>query len=73
MGVTPCRIHDKHTWVIAHGLRKRFWSLFDDDGTPALFARYGSIEWWSVFGIVAVLELGDDDFVLETRLTLDTF
>lgn len=69
VSVTPCGVHDKTARVSTDSLGEGLGSLFDDDVSPSDFAGHGGVEWWAV-GIVAVVELWNDDFGLETGFTL---
>ena len=72
MRITPGGVHNKYTWVLAHGLCKRLWTLLDDDVAPALLTRDRRVERWAI-GVVAILELGNNDFVLEAGFALEDF
>ena len=71
MRVTPGRVHDEHTRVLANGLRECLGALLDDDVTPSKLAREGRVEWGSI-GVLAVRKLGNDDLVFQARLALLT-
>ena len=72
MRVTPRRVHDEHTRVLADSLRERLRAVFHDDVAPADFAREGGVGGGSV-GVRAVDKLGDDDLFPEARFSLLTF
>lgn len=69
MSITPGGIHDQYTRIRANCFGEGFGTLFDDDVTPANGAREGGIEGRSI-GILAVSELRNNDFGLETRFAL---
>ena len=71
MSISPGRVHDKDTWVLADGLGKRLGSLLDNDVSPASLAGKGSIEGRSVFWVFTVLEHRDDNIFPEPRFTLE--
>lgn len=73
MSVSPSCVHDKGAWVLSYGIGESFGTVFDDDVTPTHLARKSSVNRWTI-RVVAILQLGDNDFVFETwfaRLTLD--
>ena len=72
MSITPRRVHNEHTGVLADSLRERFRAVFHDDVAPADFAREGGVGGGSV-GVRAVDKLGDDDLFPEARFSLLTF
>lgn len=66
--VTPGGVHDKHTRVLAYSLCECLRTMLDDDVPPTLLARQRGVEGRTIVGILAVLELGDDDVILEAWL-----
>ena len=71
MSITPGGVHDEHTGVFTDGLGESLGTVFDDDVTPSLLTRNRAIEGGTV-GVVAVLEGGNNDLILETGFTLLT-
>lgn len=69
MGITPCSVHDECPGVLANCLGESFRSMLHDDVAPTTFARETSVERRTI-RIVAILELGNDNLILETRFTL---
>lgn len=70
MRITPSRVHDKRTGVLAYSLGKRFGTVLDDDVAPTNGAGNGGIKWGAVFWVFAALEWRDDNLVLEARFAL---
>lgn len=69
MRVTPRSVHNKCARILADGLGKSFRSFFNDDVTPTSFTGESSVEGRTI-RIIAVLERGDDNLLLEARFTL---
>ena len=69
MGITPCSVHDECPGVLANCLGESFRSMLNDDVPPSTFARETSVKGRTI-RIVAVLKLGNNNLVLETRFTL---
>ena len=69
MSITPGGIHDQATRVRANGLGEGFGALLDDDVAPTDLAWQRGVDGRAV-RIVAVLQLGDDNLILETGLSL---
>lgn len=71
--IAPRCVHDERTGVFAHRLCESFGTVVDDDIAPSDFARIRCVEGWTI-GVLAVLELGGFDILVEawvTCLTLD--
>jgi hypothetical protein len=64
VGVAPGSVHDQATFVGANSLRKRGWTLLDEDVPPTLCARSTRVDLVSS----AVEDLRDRDFALELGL-----
>jgi hypothetical protein len=72
VGITPGRVHDQASGILANSLGERLWSLLDDDVPPALSARLSRVERRTVR--VLALERWDDDLIGQAGLaglTLD--
>ncbi len=69
MGITPRSVHDECAGVLADCLGESFRPMLNDDVPPTTFAGETGVEGGAI-GVVAVLERGDDDLVLETRFAL---
>ena len=70
MSITPGGIHDQAARVRADGLGEGFGALLDDDVAPTDLAWHRGVDGRAV-RIVAVLQLGDDNLILETGLSLE--
>jgi hypothetical protein len=68
--ITPRRVHDQASRVIADGLRKRLRPVLDDDIAPADSTREIGVDWRAIIWVFPVLQLGDNDVGFETGLAL---
>ena len=64
MGITPCRIHDKASFVFPYCFRICNRTFLIDDVFPTFSARYRRIDKFPI----TVVELGHDYIALELRL-----
>lgn len=70
VGISPGSVHDKGTGVSADCFGECLGALLDNDVAPPGEARRGDIQRRSILGVLAVLELRDDDVLPETGFAL---
>jgi hypothetical protein len=69
VSISPSGVHDENPRVFAHCFGKGFGAGLNDDISPTNFARQRCVQRWTCL-IFSVLELGNDNFVFQTRLAL---
>lgn len=64
VGISPCGVHEKTSFVLANSLGKRLGALFKDDASPTLLARLADVDLFTC----GSENFGGDDFALELGL-----